>query len=66
MMGILKRNQILEEIIRTKPVDVVAPLARAIETKAHSQDISVETETFYKLSALGTAFVNACHPPEAL
>jgi Abortive infection alpha len=64
MMGLLKRNQILEEIMRTKPLDVVTPVARAIETRANSQDINVETETFYKLSVLGAVFLNACRPPQ--
>jgi hypothetical protein len=63
MMDILKRNSILDEINRAKPLDVVTPVARAIETRVDSQDISVETETFYKVSQLGTAFLNACRPP---
>jgi hypothetical protein len=63
MMGILKRNAILDEINRAKPLDVVTPVAKAIETRISSQDIHIETETFYKLSVLGTAFVNACRPP---
>jgi hypothetical protein len=58
-----ERNGILDEINRAKPLDVVTPVARAIETRSSSQDINVETETFYKLSVLGAAFLKACRPP---
>jgi len=63
MMGLLKRNQILDEIVRTKPIDVMTPIARAVGSVSTSKDIEVETVTFYRLSQLGTAFVNACRPP---
>ena len=63
MMGVLKRNGILDEIIHPKPIDVASPLVEAIEMRVNPPNIDVETQKFYKLSALGTAFLNACRRP---
>lgn len=63
MIDVLKRNSILDEITHPKPIDVATPLVRAMESRTNPQDINVETERFYKLSQLGTAFLNACRAP---